>query len=155
MRVALYARVSTQRQAQAQTVEQQLERLKGQAQQHGWDVPADQVFRDDGYSGASLRGPGLDRLRDRVAAWMLDLVVITAPDRLGANYQIDWSRAALDSASVPAPAGAEHTRRSPPDRGPLGPKHHLVVDRHCNALAATYHRVLDEAEAASGDRAPA
>ena len=85
MRVVLYARVSTQRQAQAQTVEQQLERLKGQAQQHGWDVPADQVFRDDGYSGASLKRPGLDRLRDRAAVRTLDLIVITAPDRLARN----------------------------------------------------------------------
>ena len=36
MRVALYARVSTQRQAQAQTVEQQMERLTGHARQQGW-----------------------------------------------------------------------------------------------------------------------
>ena len=86
MRVALYARVSTQRQAQAQTVEQQIERLKGQARQQGWDVSLDHVFRDDGYSGASLRRPGLDRLRDRAAARSLDLVVITAPDRLARNY---------------------------------------------------------------------
>jgi len=35
MRVALYVRVSTQRQAQAQTVEQQLERLRDHARQHG------------------------------------------------------------------------------------------------------------------------
>ena len=54
MRVALYARVSTRRQAQAQTVEQQLERLMGHARQQGWDVPLDRIFRDDGYSGASL-----------------------------------------------------------------------------------------------------
>jgi site-specific DNA recombinase len=86
MRVALYARVSTQRQAQAQTVEQQIERLTGHARQQGWDVPLDRVFRDDGYSGASLRRPGLDRLRDRAAARTLDLVVITAPDRLARNY---------------------------------------------------------------------
>ena len=86
MRVALYARVSTQRQAQAQTVEQQIERLTGHARQQGWDVLPDQVFRDDGYSGASLRRPGLDRLRDRAAAPSLDLVVITAPDRLARNY---------------------------------------------------------------------
>ncbi len=85
MRVALYARVSTQRQAQAQTVEQQLERLRGHAQQQGWDMPSDQVFRDDGYSGASLRRPGLNRLRDRAAARTLDMVVITAPDRLARN----------------------------------------------------------------------
>ena len=86
MRVALYARVSTQRQAQAQTVEQQIERLNGHAHQQGWDVSLDHVFRDDGHSGASLRRPGLDRLRDRAAARSLDLVVITAPDRLARNY---------------------------------------------------------------------
>ena len=86
MRVALYARVSTQRQAQAQTIEQQIERLLGHARQQGWDVPLDQVFRDDGFSGASLRRPGLARLRDRAAARSLDLVLITAPDRLARNY---------------------------------------------------------------------
>lgn len=86
MRVALYARVSTQRQAQAQTVEQQIDRLWGHVRQQGWEVSSDQVFRDDGYSGASLRRPGLDRLRDCAAARMLDLVVITAPDRLARNY---------------------------------------------------------------------
>jgi site-specific DNA recombinase len=84
MRVALYARVSTQR--QAQTVEQQMGRLTGHARQQGWDVPLDQIFRDDGHSGASLRRPGLDRLRDRAAARTLDLVLITAPDRLARNY---------------------------------------------------------------------
>ena len=83
MRVALYARVSTQRQAQAQTVEQQIERLMCHAGQQGWDLSLDHVFRDDGYSGASLRRPGLDRLRDRAADRSLDLVLITAPDRLG------------------------------------------------------------------------
>ena len=86
MRVAVYARVSTRRQAQAQTVEQQLERLTGHARQQGWDVPPDRIFRDDGYSGASLRRPGLDRLRDRAAARALELVVIAAPDRLARNY---------------------------------------------------------------------
>ena len=78
--------MSTQRQAQAQTVEQQIERLTGHARQQGWDVLPDQVFRDDGYSGASLRRPGLDRLRDRAAARNLDLVVITISDRLARNY---------------------------------------------------------------------
>jgi DNA invertase Pin-like site-specific DNA recombinase len=42
MRVALYARVSPQRQAQAQTVEQQIEHLTGHARQQGLDVPRDQ-----------------------------------------------------------------------------------------------------------------
>ena len=56
MRVALYARASTRRQAQAQTVEQQVERLMGHACQQGWGVSLDHVFRDDGYGGASLGG---------------------------------------------------------------------------------------------------
>jgi len=90
MRVALYARVSTQRQAQQQNVEQQLERLRAHlaahAAQDGWEVHEEHVFRDDGVSGATLRRPGLDRLRDVVAARALDLVLVTAPDRLARNY---------------------------------------------------------------------
>jgi site-specific DNA recombinase len=90
MRVALYVRVSTQRQAQQQTVEQQVERLRAHvtahAVQEGWELGDDQVFRDDGYSGATLRRPGLDRLRDAVAARAVDLVLVTAPDRLARNY---------------------------------------------------------------------
>ena len=45
MRIALYGRVSTQRQAQAQTVEQQIERLTSHAQQQNWDVLLDQSIR--------------------------------------------------------------------------------------------------------------
>jgi len=85
-RVAIYARVSTSRQAQAQTIGQQLERLLAHTQAQGWTVAATHVFRDDGYSGASLRRPGLERLRDRAAAHELDLVLLTAPDRLARHY---------------------------------------------------------------------
>lgn len=35
MRIAIYVRVSTQRQAQTQTIEQQLERLQAHAQSQG------------------------------------------------------------------------------------------------------------------------
>ena len=62
---ALYARVSTTRQAQTQTIEQQLERLRAAARRQGWTLDEAHVYRDDGYSGASLSRPGLDRLRDR------------------------------------------------------------------------------------------
>ena len=86
MRVAMYVRVSTQRQAQTQTIEQQIERLEKQAQQQGWNVPLENVFRDDGHSGSTLKRPGLDRLRDRVARRELDLIAMTAPDRLARNY---------------------------------------------------------------------
>jgi len=86
MRVAIYARVSTQRQAQAQTIEQQLERLMIYTEQQGWELLQENIFRDDGISGASLNRPGLDRLRDRVVAREIDCIVITAPDRLARNY---------------------------------------------------------------------
>ena len=38
-------------------------------------------------------------------------------------------RASVDAASLPAPAGGEHTGRNPTDRGKLGCKHHLLVDQ--------------------------
>ena len=86
MRVAVYARVSTARQAQAQTIEQQLDRLRAAVTGRGWELDDQHVYRDDGYSGASLGRPGLDRLRDHAALADLDVVLVTAPDRLARNY---------------------------------------------------------------------
>src|SRR5258708_25022140 len=82
MRRAVYVRGSTQRQAQMQTIEQQLERLPSHFQLHGWEWQDDCVIRSDGYSGASLKRPGLDRLRDHVSQAHFDRVLMTAPDRL-------------------------------------------------------------------------
>ena len=86
MRVAAYARVSTTRQAQAQGIEQQLDRLRAAAAERGWDLEDQHVYRDDGYSGARIGRPGLDRLRDHAALAELDVVLVTAPDRLARNY---------------------------------------------------------------------
>jgi len=88
MRVAIYVRVSTQRQTQMQTIEQQLDRLHAYIEGQGWTLLDHHIFRDDGYSGASLRRPGLDRLRDVVAAGAVDRVLLTAPDRLARNYRL-------------------------------------------------------------------
>src|SRR6266496_4454395 len=86
MRAAVYGRVSTTRQAQAQTIEQQLDRLRAAVAGHGWELDEQHVYRDDGYSGASLGRPGLDRLRDHAALAELDVVLVAAPDRLARNY---------------------------------------------------------------------
>jgi site-specific DNA recombinase len=86
MRTAVYARVSTTRQAQAQTIEQQLDRLRAAAAERGWELDGQHVYRDDGYSGARLGRPGLDRLRDHAALAELDVVLVAAPDRLARNY---------------------------------------------------------------------
>jgi site-specific DNA recombinase len=86
MKTAIYARVSTNRQTQAQTIEQQVERLQTHLDLQGEPLPAENIFRDDGYSGANLNRPGLDRLRDRVKGGFLDRVLLTSPDRLARNY---------------------------------------------------------------------
>lgn len=86
MRVALYARVSGTTQVQSQTLEQQLESLKLEVAKRGLKLEPKLIFRDDGYSGAKLNRPGLDQLRDKVTALALDLVLVTAPDRLARKY---------------------------------------------------------------------
>src|ERR1700745_900048 len=86
MRVALDARVSTTRQAQAQGIGQQLDRLRAAAAERGWERGDQHVYRDDGYSGARIGRPGLDRLRDHAALAELDVVLVAAPDRLGRHY---------------------------------------------------------------------
>jgi site-specific DNA recombinase len=87
MRVALYVRVSTDRQQQAQTIEQQVTQLRTYvAARDGWTVAEEHIFRDDGYSGAKLSRPGLDALRDHAARAAFDMVLVTAPDRLARNF---------------------------------------------------------------------
>ena len=47
-----------------------------------------------------------------------------------------WDRANIDAASVPAPAGGEHTVRNPTDRGKLGCKHYFLMDERGLPLVA-------------------
>ena len=102
MRVAIYGRISTGRQVEHQTIEQQLGRLTEHVRAHaavGWALDPAHVFRDDGYSGGVLARPGLDRLRDAIKGREVDRVLVTAPDRLARNYvhQMvlleEWARA--------------------------------------------------------------
>jgi site-specific DNA recombinase len=87
MRAALYVRVSTDRQQQAQTIEQQVTQLRAYvAARDGWTLAEEHVFRDDGHSGAKLSRPGLDALRDHAARAAFDVVVVCAPDRLARNF---------------------------------------------------------------------
>jgi site-specific DNA recombinase len=86
MRVALYVRVSTPRQAQAQTIEHQVIRLRAAVQEHGWTLEEEHIYRDEGHSGATLNRPGLDALRDQAALAAFDVVLLTAPDRLARKY---------------------------------------------------------------------
>src|SRR5258708_37916501 len=86
MKIALYARVSSAQQAQTQTIEQQLDRLQTYCRNQAWPEQDQLTFLDNGYSGASLKRPGLDRLRDAVARAEIDLILLTEPSRLARNY---------------------------------------------------------------------
>ena len=83
MKTALYVRVSTGRQAQNQTIEQQLMRLRAAVESHPeWQLCTTHIYRDDGYSGSTLNRPGLDRPREQAVMAAFEQVLITAPDRL-------------------------------------------------------------------------
>ena len=84
MRVALYARVSTERQERERTIGSQVEALQARAAAEGWAVEIS--CADDGHSGARLDRPGLDQVRDAAAAGRIDAVVALCPDRLARNY---------------------------------------------------------------------
>jgi site-specific DNA recombinase len=84
--VALYLRVSTDRQAETQTSDQQLTALQAYVAQQQWTVRAEHLYRDEGISGARLDRPALDRLRDAAARGEVDTVLIASPDRLARRY---------------------------------------------------------------------
>lgn len=86
MKVAAYLRVSTQRQAQAQTIAQQRERIEAYCQQHQFELSPEDIFQDDGFSGKNLKRPGLARLRQALAQTRFDRILLTAPDRLARHF---------------------------------------------------------------------
>jgi site-specific DNA recombinase len=83
---AIYARVSSERQRQEQTIASQTAALRELAEQRGLVVPAEFVFEDDGFSGASLQRPALEQLRDRAFEGCFEVVLCHAPDRLARRY---------------------------------------------------------------------
>jgi site-specific DNA recombinase len=84
--VALYARVSSEQQAQQQTIASQLEALEDRATSDGHLVLASDRYVDDGVSGATLIRPSLERLRDRIAEGGVDVLYVHSPDRLARRY---------------------------------------------------------------------
>jgi site-specific DNA recombinase len=84
--VAIYARVSSDQQAEAQTVASQVAALQERVAAEGLTVPDAMQFIDEGYSGATLVRPALERLRDIVAAGAVDRVYVHSPDRLARKY---------------------------------------------------------------------
>ena len=68
LHAAMYARVSSEQQADAHTVASQVAALQDRVATDGLVLPEGMQFLDEGYSGATLVRPALERLRDLVAA---------------------------------------------------------------------------------------
>lgn len=86
LQAALYARVSSEQQSEANTIESQLAELRARIAARGLTLPPELEFVDNGYSGATLIRPALERLRDVVAAGGIDQLYVHCPDRLARNY---------------------------------------------------------------------
>ena len=83
---AIYARVSSDQQKEENTIASQTAALVDFAREQNFSVPDEWVFEDEGFSGASLLRPGLDRLRDLAAEGHIQAVLIHSPDRLSRKY---------------------------------------------------------------------
>src|SRR3954449_11632600 len=83
---AIYARVSSDRQTADKTIASQLAALEARLAREGLRVAPEHRFLDEGYSGATLVRPALERLRDAAAAGALDRVCVHSPDRLARRY---------------------------------------------------------------------
>ena len=84
--VAIYARVSSDQQAQEGTIDSQLAALRERVEADGLSLSQELTFIDEGYSGANLIRPGLEQLRDVVALTGLERLYVHSPDRLARRY---------------------------------------------------------------------
>jgi site-specific DNA recombinase len=98
---AIYARVSSEQQSQAGTIASQIAALRERVEIDGYTLSEELHFIDDGYSGSTLVRPGLERLRDVVAAGGIDRLYVLSPDRLSRKYAYqvllleEWQRCGL------------------------------------------------------------
>jgi site-specific DNA recombinase len=86
VRNALYARVSSDQQAQEGTIDSQVSLLRERIAAAGGGLDEASCFIDDGVSGSTLVRPGLERLRDQAAAGAIDRLYVLAPDRLARRH---------------------------------------------------------------------
>jgi site-specific DNA recombinase len=86
LRAAIYARVSTDQQAGANTIASQVEALEGRLGRDGLALEKELRFLDEGCSGSTLVRPALERLRDAAAEGAIDRLYVHSPDRLARSY---------------------------------------------------------------------
>ena len=145
---AIYARVSSERQKEEHTIASQVAALIEHAQNEGYSLPDDWIFQDEGYSGAMLVRPGLERLRDLASEGQIETLLIYSPDRLSRKYAYqvllveEFSRHGVDVVFVKSPKAttpeeelmlqfqgmiAEYERAQIAERTRRGKKHRAKV----------------------------
>jgi site-specific DNA recombinase len=108
---AIYARVSSEQQREENTIASQTASLIEFAKSHDLEVPQEWVVEDEGYSGATLERPGLERVRDLAAEGQIQVVLAYSPDRLSRKYayQIllieEFARHGVETVFVKSPQG--------------------------------------------------
>ena len=112
IQVALYARVSGEQQAHAGTIASQVTSLREPIAADGAQLEPEHAFLDEGYSGASLLRPALERLRDAAAACVIDRLYVHSPDRLARRYAYqvllieEFRRSGVEVVFLNRPIGA-------------------------------------------------
>ena len=129
---AIYARVSSERQRQDETIQSQTVGLRELAAERGLLLPEDLVFEDEGFSGATLQRPALERLRDRAAEGAFEVLLCHAPDRLARRYA--YQVLLLEEL---ARVGVEACFAKEPERG-ASPEDELL--RQFQGMIAEYER---------------
>ena len=170
---AIYARVSSEQQREENTIASQTASLIEFAQAHDLEVPKEWVFEDEGYSGATLERPGLERVRDLAAEGHIQVVLAYAPDRLSRKYAYqvllieELARHGVETLFVKAPQGdsaedqllvqfqgmiAEYERAQILERSRRGKRHRAHIGEISVLSGAPYGyryiRKTDEAPAA-------
>jgi site-specific DNA recombinase len=106
---AIYARVSSDQQKEEKTIASQTATLIEFARQENYQVPDEWVSEDEGYSGANLIRPGLERIRDLAAEGQIQAVLALSPDRLSRKYAYqvllieELARHGVDMVFIKAP----------------------------------------------------
>ena len=83
---AFYARVSSDQQAQEQTIDSQVSALRERIVADGVTTETGLGFIDDGVSGSTLARPSLERMRDAAYAGSFQKLYVHSPDRLARKY---------------------------------------------------------------------
>jgi site-specific DNA recombinase len=83
---AIYARVSSDAQAQEQTIESQVADLRRRVSDDAVALEDKNCFIDDGVSGSTLNRPALERLRDAAYVGQFQRLYVHSPDRLARKY---------------------------------------------------------------------